>query len=181
MSDDFTPPGGTNGDNKFKKPRDVDRLAGNVRSWWSRTFVFIKKTNVKTWKAVFIIAFVAGVAVATIWTVALKIEQLTRAAGETASLSLVADRNSINIGENTNIDIVLNGNNNPVVAVKAVVRYNAQDFALQSWDVSQGAFASSADPCQTSGHACEIISNAATCSTSPASQTIFLSLPVPGT
>lgn len=56
-------------------PREVDELTQDVHSFWKRTFVLIKKTNVKTWKAIFIIAFIAGIAAALVWNISIKVKR----------------------------------------------------------------------------------------------------------
>jgi CBS domain-containing protein len=53
---------------KAQSLREVDQLAQEVRSFWGRTFVSIKKARVITWKGVFIVAFVAGAAIVLIRT-----------------------------------------------------------------------------------------------------------------
>lgn len=49
-------------------------------SWWDKSFVFIKKTQIKTWQAVFIIAFLAGSAATLVWTVSNNYHPFSRAA-----------------------------------------------------------------------------------------------------
>jgi len=51
------------------------------QSWLKRKYVFIEKKKVKTWKAIFIIAFVAGMASAFIWGVSEDIFSSSRVAG----------------------------------------------------------------------------------------------------
>lgn len=69
-----------------KSPRDVDRLASKTRSLWSRTYVFIKKANVKTWKKVFALAFITGVIAASGWMIALKVQTMTWSAGDAITI-----------------------------------------------------------------------------------------------
>ena len=49
--------------------RPIDKIALQHYSWWGRSFVFIKKAQVKTWQAIFIIAFVSGICATLIWTI----------------------------------------------------------------------------------------------------------------
>jgi hypothetical protein len=45
-------------ENKKGMPkREVDELSQDIGDWWGKTFVFIKKTRIKTWKGIFVIAF----------------------------------------------------------------------------------------------------------------------------
>ena len=59
------------------KNRDVDELAGEVDSWYSKTIISIGKGKIATWKGAFLLAFLAGSAAALIWTVTLNIESLS--------------------------------------------------------------------------------------------------------
>ena len=152
MSNTYLKPGGS------KDPRDVDRLASKTRSLWSRTYVFIKKANVKTWKKVFILAFIAGAIAASVWMIALKIQTITRSAGETAILDLNASSTSVAVGETFKVAIALNTNSNKVVAAKVAVDYDPQYFQLVSWDTSSSTFADG-NACQYEGKACEIVSS----------------------
>ncbi len=52
-----------------KKIRPIDKMAKESFSWISRTFVFINKTQVKTWQGIFIIAFIAGITTALMWSI----------------------------------------------------------------------------------------------------------------
>jgi hypothetical protein len=62
-----------------KEIREVDKLVVDVDSWWKKTFAFIRKTEVRTWKGVAILAFLAGVVVAIIWLVSLDLETNSKA------------------------------------------------------------------------------------------------------
>ena len=62
-----------------KKNRDVDELAGEVTSWYSRTIISIGRGKIATWKGTFFLAFLAGSAAALVWTVTLNIESLSQA------------------------------------------------------------------------------------------------------
>jgi hypothetical protein len=64
-----------------KSQRPIDEAAQETLSWWDKSFVFIKKTQVKTWQAVFITAFVAGAAATLVWTVSNDYRPFSRAAG----------------------------------------------------------------------------------------------------
>lgn len=66
--------------NTQKNQRPIDEAAQEALSWWDKSFVFIKKTQVKTWQAVFITAFVAGAAVTLVWTVSNDYHPFSRAA-----------------------------------------------------------------------------------------------------
>lgn len=63
-----------------KEMREADQLVGEVQSWWGRSFVFIRKTKIRTWKGVAILAFVAGVAAAIVWLVSFNVQTSSDAA-----------------------------------------------------------------------------------------------------
>ncbi len=60
--------------NKNKELRKVDIAAHESSNWINRQMVMINKKNVKTWKAVFIIAFIGGLLTALIWMVQINIQ-----------------------------------------------------------------------------------------------------------
>ncbi|MDP2709438.1 MAG: M64 family metallopeptidase [bacterium] len=63
------------------EPRPIDKLSQETYSWWKKSFVFIKRTEIKTWQAVFVIAFIAGSASALVWSASIGLHQLSLAAG----------------------------------------------------------------------------------------------------
>lgn len=65
--------------NQKQKLRNVDILAQDVNSWWGDTFVHVRRTRIKTWKAVLVIMFFAGAAGALMWSALLDLENATRA------------------------------------------------------------------------------------------------------
>ncbi|MFA4817204.1 MAG: hypothetical protein WC608_00580 [Parcubacteria group bacterium] len=68
---------GNQKDNKlseYSEMRPVDELAQKTYSWWGKAFVFIKKTKIKTWQGVFLLAFITGIIIAFIWTASLNIK-----------------------------------------------------------------------------------------------------------
>jgi hypothetical protein len=52
-----------------KKKRPVDELVEKTYLLCGRGIVFIMTKKVKTWQGVFILSFVTGIAIATIWSV----------------------------------------------------------------------------------------------------------------
>lgn len=54
-----------------KTSRPIDVSAKKTYSWWTKTYVFINKTQIKSWQAIFIIAFISGIASALIWSVSI--------------------------------------------------------------------------------------------------------------
>ncbi|PLX27109.1 hypothetical protein C0583_04745 [Candidatus Parcubacteria bacterium] len=55
-----------------KNPRDtrpIDEAVKESYSWLGRSYVFIAKTKIKTWQSVFVLAFLVGAALATIFLV----------------------------------------------------------------------------------------------------------------
>jgi hypothetical protein len=165
------------------KQRGIDNLVQDVQGSLMKTFVFIQKTKIKTWKGVFILAFAAGAAVAIIWTVSMDIQTSSKAAGEAATLSLYAADTSVGIGDTFNVDIMLEDNRDDygVVAVKAIVSYNSSFiqplYQSQPVDVDSYSFGGDVDDnaCQYQGHPCQIIDYS-----DPDHLTITVSKPHPG-
>jgi hypothetical protein len=159
-----------------KRQRPVDFLAEDVSSWWGKTFVFIKKTRVKTWKGVFVLAFSAGAAVAIIWTVAMNVQTSSKAAS--ASLDLFTDDTDVTLesgNDIVNMNILLNSQNNDVVVAKAVVNYDPDYFRLESYSTSSSVF-SAGNGCIFNAKPCEIINN----DTANGKITITMAKPSPG-
>lgn len=140
---------------KYKSPRDVDALAKNVNLWWSDTLVFVTKTRIKTWKGTLILSFVSGIVIATVWGVSVGVFQGSLAGFSTA-LILDPPADTVQIGDTFDIDAVINTDNEDVVAVKAVINYDKDSFALQNIDTSGSRFAAG-NTCQYQSKACEII------------------------
>jgi len=140
------------------KKRPIDKTVEGAYSQWNKTFTLIKKTKVKTWQGVFLIAFVAGSVSALIWGIALNIQTISEAGGETAILSLDPAIQSVVNGETFDLDIILNTQGNDVVAARAIVNYDTDNFSLVSWDTGNSAF-SSGNTCIYDSKPCEIVSN----------------------
>jgi acetoin utilization protein AcuB len=67
-----------------ERKREVDFLARDVQTFWGKTYVFINKTHIRTWKGVFFIAFVSGAIAALIWTISIRIQ--TKSQAQTKSI-----------------------------------------------------------------------------------------------
>jgi hypothetical protein len=65
---------------KSIKKRPIDIAAKESYSWWTKSFMFIKKTEIKTWHGIFIIAFIAGIASALVWAVSSDYHPFSKAA-----------------------------------------------------------------------------------------------------
>jgi hypothetical protein len=65
---------------KQTQNRPIDDLAKQSYDFWSDSFVFIKKARIKTWQAIFAIAFIAGVASAMVLTFSFDWSESTSAA-----------------------------------------------------------------------------------------------------
>ena len=143
--------------NKGKK-RPIDKTVESTYSQWGKTFTLIKKTKVKTWQGVFLIAFLAGSVSALIWGTALNIQTTSEAEGETAILSLDPVTQDVSTGETFDLDIILNTNDNDVVAVRAIVNYDTSNFSLENWNTDNSVFSSN-NTCVYNGKPCEIVSN----------------------
>jgi hypothetical protein len=162
---------------KEKEVREVDVLARSVDSWWGKTFVFIKKTRIKTWKGIFAVAFISGAMAATLIIINFNIQARSQAALG-ASLTLYTDdiNTTLESGSDiVNVDILLDSHYNDIVAVKAAVTYDPQDFELQSWDTTNSVFSSN-NSCIFNSQPCQIIDNNKT----SGKITITVAKPTPG-
>ncbi len=157
-----------------KNKRPIDRVAENTYSWLGKTFVLIKKTKVKTWQGIFIIAFVTGILIAIISMISMDVQIKSKATGETASLSISPASVKVNKGSSFNLDVLLNTNGSNAVVAKAVVKYNTGSLQLLGWNTDNSAFANTS--CVYNGKSCEIINN------NPATGEISIALakPTPG-
>lgn len=153
--------------------KKIGKLTKDTRSFVGNTLVFIKKTRVRSWKAVFILAFAIGSIVALIWLVIWRIETSSKASG--AVLILSTDDDSISKNDNFEAVISLNTNGNDVVATRAIVSYDPSIFELKSWDTSNSVFAAD-NKCVYNGKACEIVDSDA----ANGKISITLSKPSPG-
>jgi hypothetical protein len=150
---------GGNGNIKHKKEkRSIDRLANDALSYLVNSFVFVKKTRVRTWQAIFIVAFAGGALAAIVLAVLLNIHVTSKAVGETATLSLSPNVKSVEKDGTFDIKALLNTNGSSAVAAKAVINYDKAVFSLLNWNTASSAFAAG-NTCVYSGKPCEIITN----------------------
>ena len=143
---------------KENKKRIIDENAENMYSWWKKSFVVIRKTKVRTWQGVFVLAFVAGSVVALVTSVSMDIQSTTKADGETASLMLDAATVNVTQGESFTLDVVLNTNDNDVVVTRAIVNYDTDNFTLTDWNTDNSAFVAG-NTCVYNNKPCEIVDN----------------------
>ncbi len=165
-------------DKKEKKAipeRIIDKKVEKAYSWWGEAFVAIKKTKIKTWQGVFILAFVAGTLATLIMNVAINIQTETNASGETATMALNPSAITVSQGETFTVDVIIDTNNNDVVATRAIVNYDTGNFTLTGWDTSNSAF-SAGNSCVYNNKPCEIVNN----DTTNGNISITLSKPTPG-
>ncbi len=140
------------------KERHIDRLSQETYTWWKKSFVLIKKTKVRTWKGVFLIAFAAGLAVAVTWTVSFNFHAFLEAGSETATLMLDPDIKSVTVGDTFDVDIILDTRNSNVVVTRAIVNYDTEYFKFESYDTSNSVFASG-NSCLNENESCGIVNN----------------------
>lgn len=74
-----------------KKSRPIDVAAKETLNWWSKTYVFVNKTKIKTLHGVFIIAFVAGIAATMVWTISNDWHPFSKASEDEAPIYLIED------------------------------------------------------------------------------------------
>jgi len=58
---------------KTEEKREVDILAEDVYSWWGKAFVYMRRKNLKPLKVIVILAFLAGLVTALIWSISISI------------------------------------------------------------------------------------------------------------
>jgi len=83
-----------------KDNREVDRLARDVSAWWKKSLRYATLKQILTWKAMFILLFIAGVLAGIIWSVQLRIESRSKASGGSATLTWSANSESDLAGYN---------------------------------------------------------------------------------
>lgn len=115
----------------------------------------------------FTVVFLTIALIALIWFI------VAKTAGEVADLHLSPSSTSAIVGTPFTIDMNVDTHNNNVVAVKAVVQYNAANFALLNIDTSTSAFATG-NTCTYNSKPCEIITQSA------GQAIITLAKPTPG-
>ncbi len=164
-----------NTDTTTTDSRKIDREVKEVYSWWGNALVAIRRSRIKTWKGVAILAFVAGSVSALVLNVSMKIQTTSNASGETATLALNPSSITVTQGETFTVDVILNTNNNNVVATRAIVDYNTDNFTLMDWDTTNSSF-SVDNSCVYNGKPCEIVEN----DTTNGKISVTLSKPSPG-
>ena len=138
-----------------RKKRPIDELAEETYSWWGRIYVFIRKTRIKSWKAVFAVAFVSGAIVSMVWGISAKVYQ-SSLAGLNTALILEAPGETIRVGDDFEMDAVIDTDGENIVVVKAIIEYDKEVFELRNIDTSESTF-SVGNTCQYNNKACEII------------------------
>jgi hypothetical protein len=145
--------------------RKIDEVAGQTYSWLGKTYVFARKTQVKTWKGVFLLAFVAGFFISIITTVSLNIQSMSDAAEE-VSLSLLDSQSGegsliATEGDSFDLDVIVDTNGNDAVVARAIIEYDPLFFQMTGWDLTDSVFANGLDcgDVDDPDRACEIINN----------------------
>jgi len=131
--------------NNLKNPREIDVLAGDVESWWGKTFTYVKKTEINTWKGALLVAFFAGLAVALIWTVKADLYSFSSAAAESA-LYFNPDTTNVTVGSNFDLVATIDPGTNLVRAVELHVTYDETKLTLNGITCSSVFSTQIADP-----------------------------------
>ncbi|HBO16735.1 MAG: Lipoprotein [Candidatus Moranbacteria bacterium GW2011_GWE2_35_2-] len=149
----------------YEEKRKIDEIAGQTYSWLGRTYVFVRKTQIKTWKGVFLLAFVAGFFISIIATVSLNLQSMSDAAEE-VSLSLLDAQSgegylSATEGDNFDLDVIIDTNGSDVVVARAIIEYDPLFFQMTGWDLTNSVFANGLDCSDVDDpdRTCEIIDN----------------------
>ncbi len=129
----------------MKNRRPIDEIAENTYSHLGKAFVLIKKTRVKTWQGVFIIALAAGIAITAIAMVSMDVQVKSKASGETATLALSPANITTANGGTFSVNIMLDTKGSSVVVTRSVITYDQTALQLQNFDLSSSVFKSSLD------------------------------------
>lgn len=140
------------------RSRDVDDLTRDVHSWWKKTFVFIRKVRVRSWKFIFATAFIAGAIAAMIWMISVRIQTKSGAEEKRAKIFLTADDQEIGEEKLFNVDINLDTDGQKVNVVNSVINYDPHEFKLEIWD-TDGTIFSPKDDCQFEKKPCKSVKN----------------------
>jgi hypothetical protein len=165
------------------KKRPIDALATQSYSWLGKKFVLIKKARVRTWKGVFLLAFVAGIASTAMMLAYFDLETMS-SADTVVSLALQNSNNGTNsvslsaAADTFSLDIILNTAEKKAVVVRALVNYNPAVFEFQNLDTTESMFNNGLD-CSDAQHPnrpCEIITN----NSQTGQLDIVMAMPSPG-
>ena len=155
--------------------RPIDKEAREVVGLWKKSFIFISRAEMKTWKMVLVLAFVAGLATAIVAVVSFDREQKSRASLVPARIFFTPASLSLEEGEQFNVDLNLDAAGGNVVVSRADISYNTSNLQLLSSSTSGSAF-SSENACVYNSKPCEIVTN----DPSLGKLSITLSKPSPG-
>ena len=113
------------------KGRPVDQLTDNVTTWWGKTFVYVRKTEVATWKGALVLMFVAGSAAAFIWKTKLEDYSSVEAA-PASTLYFNPASTTTTAGSTFNLAATINPGSNAVSAVELHVTFDQTKLRLDS-------------------------------------------------
>ncbi|MFA4817209.1 MAG: cohesin domain-containing protein [Parcubacteria group bacterium] len=137
--------------------RPIDQLFAKTYFGLGKSWVFIKKTRIRTWQGIFVMALAAGIAVSTVFISVMDYYDSIHAAAGEAKLSLRVDGDTdqapgvLAVQKNGafSVDVILDALENEVVAVKADLHFDASKFRLDSCSTADSPFGVNAD-CTTS-------------------------------
>ncbi|HPN96870.1 MAG TPA: cohesin domain-containing protein [Candidatus Moranbacteria bacterium] len=144
-----------NKNHKRISSRKVDILTEDVNSWWGQTFVFVKKTRVTAWKGFMILAFTVGGVSTLLWMYWFNVQSGSEAASG-VQLTVKSPKDSVEKDKNVAINLVLNTSGKNVVAVNAILEYDADSFELKNLVTDNSPFEKN-NKCQIDGKSCQIV------------------------
>lgn len=164
---------------KNNEKREIDLITKDVYGWSSKAFAYAKKTNVRSWKALVTIAFVAGSITAILMLVSLNVQNLGGAATNKVSFWFAFDQQDqeVAVNETFNTDITLNTNGRNVYVARAIIKYDPAYFAYAGVSTTDSIFktgGSDNKTCTYNGGPCQVIDASATGTVS-----ITMAKPVP--
>jgi len=111
--------------------RRVDVLTDEIAPWWKKSFVYVRKTEVATWKGALVIMFITGVAVALVWSAKSGFFESSGAAAA-SSLSFVPATPSVANGSNFTLTPTITTGGNHVSIVALRITFDRTRIALDS-------------------------------------------------
>jgi hypothetical protein len=139
--------------------RPVDFLADEVVPWWKKTFVYVRKKQVVTWKGTMILMFFAGSAVALVWSAKTNNYSSSNAAAA-STLSFNPATATVTNGASFTLTPTINTGANHVSIVALRITFDQTKLALDSITPSAtfGTIEAAAAISNTNGTATEDLS-----------------------
>ncbi len=124
-----------NNNSRLRESRPIDKTVDESFFWWKSKYTFIKKTEIKTWQAVTIVAFAAGVFAAIIWTSQFGLHMGVKADNPEATIALSTTKTTAVSGEEVPVEIRMNTDSSDIVVARIVMRYDKRLLSINNADI----------------------------------------------